>query len=157
MADQQTTELARAIQDVTEILGVQLVFAGQNLFTLPGHQGRVLAVAWSSDGARVATGGEDGIAYLWDVKAEETEYALRGHRGAVTAIAISPDGRWLVTGGEDATARLWDLTAPDPGTEPIVLRGHELGITTVALSPDGHWLVTGSRDQRGDRCSGAPG
>jgi hypothetical protein len=42
---------------------------------LPGHRGRVLALAFSADGRRLATSGEEGTVQVWDV-----EVALAGAR-----------------------------------------------------------------------------
>lgn len=133
------------IQDVLDELGVQLVFPGQHLFTLEEH-GPILSAGWLPGGVRIVTGGQDGVAHLWNVQEQETEAMLYGHEGAIAAVAVGPDGRWLVTGGEDATARIWDLTAPDPSAAPTILRGHELGVTSIAVGPAGRWLATGSQD-----------
>src|SRR5262249_5365265 len=34
--------------------------------TLPGHHGRAMAVAWSRNGKRLASGGDDGEGWIWD-------------------------------------------------------------------------------------------
>jgi WD40 repeat protein/energy-coupling factor transporter ATP-binding protein EcfA2 len=112
---------------------------------LSGHEGPIYAVAFSPDGQWLVTGGEDGMARLWNMAESEAEpVVLAGHEDPIYAVAFSPDGQGLVTGGVDGTARLWNMAEPE--AEPVVLAGHEGGIRAVAFSPDGQWLVTGSDD-----------
>lgn len=132
---------------------------------LQAHQGRIHALAVSSDSRWLAVGGtgsfeeEDNSVRLWDLKelsrteqgspvrAAEQPVVLRGHLGPVLAVAVTPDCRWVVTGSDDETVRLFDLTSHCPAASQVVLREHSGPVTSIAVSPDGRWMVTGSRDQ----------
>jgi len=77
--------------------------------TLHGHENSVNALAFSRDGAWLATGGGDGTARLWNLEIsdpanpEVNPVVLSGHDGPVRALAFSPDGHWLATGSDGAT------------------------------------------------------
>ena len=82
------------------------VRASRERAVLAGHGRRVLCVAWSPSGDRVATGGEDNLARIWDAAGREIA-VLRGHRGDVHAVSWAGDGASLVTLSRDGTERRW--------------------------------------------------
>ena len=62
---------------------------------MPGHAGSVLDVAFSPDGALLATGSADSMIRIWDVAAIATHTILEGHISAVHHLAFSQDGTLL--------------------------------------------------------------
>ena len=67
---------------------------------LIGHDGEVLALAWS-DNNTIASGGADKTVRLWNAKTGESLKVLNGHDGKVTTLAFSPDGKILASGSKD--------------------------------------------------------
>jgi WD40 repeat protein len=82
------------------------------------HEGEAKAVAFSPDGARLVTVGQDSRARIWNVRAGppiELRRARTGENARVESLAFSPNDAWLVSGSTDGAARVWnmrDLSAP---------------------------------------------
>jgi serine/threonine protein kinase/WD40 repeat protein len=105
---------------------------------------RLQAVAFSSDGNRLAAGYYSGHVSVWDTKSWQEVRRFQGGVGPVRALAFHPSGRQLAVGGGDRSVRLWDLTS---GGSAAVYRGHEGEVLALVFGPRGDWLASGSRDQ----------
>jgi WD40 repeat protein/serine/threonine protein kinase len=112
--------------------------------TLTGHTAEIGGIAFSPDGAYLATAGYDGITKLWDLASGRELRTLSGHTGAVLDVAFGPDGTLLATTGQDKTIKIWDIAS---GRELLTLSGHSQAVWGVAFSPDGGRLASASSDQ----------
>jgi WD40 repeat protein len=111
---------------------------------LRGHDGGVWCVAFSPDGACIASGSFD--IRLWDVTTgAETTPPLCGHASAVLSLAFSPDGERLVSSSYDSTIRTWNIKMGIECLAPIT--GHAGAVRSVAFSSDGKRLLSGSDDK----------
>ena len=108
------------------------------------HEGPVIAVAFSPDGTKLATGSSDHSARVLHA-ATGAELCRLDHKGPVNAVAFSPDGTRVATGSSDHSARVLDAAT---GAELCRL-DHESPVIAVAFSPDGTKLATGSSEQTG--------
>jgi WD40 repeat protein len=100
--------------------------------------GQVVCLAYSPDGATLATAGTDQVISLWDVASGRLRSKFTGHTGVVWSLAWSPDGQRLATAGWDGSVRLWDVTRrQDAEAIPTVAS------FSVAFSPDGQVLAGG--------------
>jgi WD40 repeat protein len=113
------------------------------LHTLRGHVGWVVSVAFSPNGAQVATTGRDATVKLWDAATGECLKTLRGHLEGLETVAFSPEGQRLLSSGWDKTVRLWDVAT---GACLKTLQGHTAEVFSVAFLRDGKSAISGSAD-----------
>jgi hypothetical protein len=119
--------------------------SGNELFRLPlGGNAVILSVAFSPDGRRIVSGGEDWTPKVWDGGDGKPLFPLQGHTSGIAAVAFSPDGQRIATGSRDHTAKVWEAAS---GKLIRTFSGHEGGISALAFSPDGQRIITGSEDK----------
>lgn len=68
----------------------------------------VRALAWSSDGRKLAIGGNLLEVHVWDLATQERR-VLVGHKNDVWNVSFDPQGDRLATASYDGTTKLWDL------------------------------------------------
>lgn len=103
------------------------------------------SVAFSPDGTRLLSGGQDARIAILDPRTGETTGELVGHGKVVNAVATHPDGRTVVSVSSDRTVRIWDL---ETHQQTAILEGHTDAVIALALSPDGARAMTGGYDGR---------
>jgi WD40 repeat protein len=120
------------------------VSTGQEQSRLGGQGGGAVTMAFSPDGERLATAGDDCIVRLWDLKTAREKWQIAGFRGTPVAVAFSPDGKYLALGGDQfRTIRIVEVLTGQPVRE---LTGHRGWVDGVAFAPDGRSLASASTD-----------
>ncbi|WP_157248302.1 NB-ARC domain-containing protein [Nonomuraea typhae] len=107
-----------------------------------GHSDRVRAVAFTPEGDRLLSGGDDHLVRVWDVATGRMLRRLEGHQRGVNAVALLGAGPLAVSGGGDQSLRVWDIGT---GACQTSFEGQEQPINSVACSPAGI-IATGGMD-----------
>ncbi|WP_397570810.1 protein kinase [Schlesneria sp. T3-172] len=112
----------------------------------------VASARFSPNGKRIATGGLDKTARVWDIQTKRVIRKLegeQGHKGRVNSTVFSRDSAHLLTASTDGTAKLWNIdtgevvftlvnrSGPDEQVSPI---------NSATFSGDGEWIATASED-----------
>ena len=111
------------------------------------HGVSVYTVAFSPDGQRLASGGNNNEAILWNIANRNEPTDFRGHTKSVMSVVFSPDGKYLATASHDGFVRLWDVSAKRRYT--TFTHTHTGWVKSVAFSPDGKMLASGGGNQTG--------
>jgi WD40 repeat protein len=102
---------------------------------LDAHGRHAQAVAFTKDGKRLLSTGQDACIRLWSVPGFQPEGVFKGHANSVNSLSFSPDGSLLATGSTDGTVRIWSF--------PHGTCLHVLAKQTIpSFSPDGAYLAT---------------
>ncbi|GMI71251.1 hypothetical protein like AT3G53390 [Hibiscus trionum] len=97
-------------------------------------QGSINSIAFSFDGAYLATVGRDGYLRVFDYSKEQLVCGGKSYYGAVLCCAWSMDGKYILTGGEDDLVHVWSME-----DRKVVAwgEGHNSWVSGVAF--DSYW------------------
>jgi len=113
------------------------------LKTIKGHEQRVMGLAFSPKGDRLASASWDGTVKVWDSVNGSLQETLTEHRDGVQRVAWSMDGRVIASGDRSGVIWLWDV---EKLRYRAALRGHTAVVRGLAFTPDSHSLVSGGDD-----------
>ena len=128
-------------------------------FVIAGHGRHGQAVAFSADGAVLASGGQDAAVRFWHATDGSAAFALEGHEQVVNDVVLLDHHDMAVSASSDRTIRVWELSRhtdprPPAASRPpspalrAVLRGHRGAVTTLAALPGSSGVVSAGYDSR---------
>jgi WD40 repeat protein len=116
------------------------------------HKGRLRHMAFSPDGAELATtAGTSKFVWLWRAATGEPVGKLAGHAQHARAVAYSPDGRFLASTQNTTATNVWDRA-----TGKVAATLHTAGwcVETLTFRPDSSALAVPTERVVGEwRCA----
>lgn len=106
------------------------------------HRGSVYGVAFSPDGAKIASAGWDGTVRIWDANNGTQLEKIQAHEGDAWSVAFGNGGNWVASAGSDGHVKVWDVKTTK---EVFSYRGNR-PFHVVRFASDGTTLAAGSRD-----------
>eukprot|EP00899_Mesostigma_viride_P022309 jgi/Mesvir1/3262/Mv16399-RA.1 len=116
----------------------------QELVTLKGHEGPVLAVKYNTDCNYCLSCGRDRSLRLWNPVRGLHISTYNGHGADVRDVVVSSDNARLASCGGDRSVIIWDVAS---GGILRRFRGHEYEVNSVKYSQNDAVVVTGSYDR----------
>jgi WD40 repeat protein len=107
-----------------------------------GHSSWAYAIAYSPDGTRILTAGDDGLVKVWDASTGREQIPPLTHNYPVWSIAPSPDGHTVLTAcgtldDKQGEACLWDVS-----TRAVRRMAHPSSVLAAAFDRMGRRFLT---------------
>lgn len=138
------SKLVAVLGDNTDCLLADSL-TGKTIATLKGHLDYCFAGAWHPDGHILATGNQDTMCRLWDIRNLSSSFAvLKGRMGAIRSIRFSSDGRFMAMAEPADFVHIYDTWQDYNKSQEIDLFGEVAGIS---FSSDSEALFVGVADR----------
>jgi WD40 repeat protein len=119
----------------------------QCVASFKGHTSNNLSLAWTPDGTRLLSAGNDIDPAIreWDpLTWEQVAHPWKGHNNHIHVIAIHPDGTLAASASHDKHVRLWRLS----DRRTIAIFQHSSTPHSVTFSADGRHIFSGGADNK---------
>lgn len=102
------------------------------LKTFTGHPQQPKAIAWSADGAWIASGDESARIYLWDARTGQKIREFPGHIKGIQDLSFNLPRTLMISTGNDDAIKMWD---PLTGKCLMTLLGKGANLYSGTFSP----------------------
>jgi WD40 repeat protein len=104
---------------------------------LLGQSDGFQSVAYSNDGAWIASGGGDGTVAIWELKTGRIIRRFSGDTKSAVTVTISPDKKFVAS--ISRSIRIWEISSGK-----LVREFANLATNQMAMSPDWRWMAVDS-------------
>ena len=132
----------RIVAGFREGAEIRSIVTGVQLLSLNEHRGPIHSVAFSPDGAEVATASEDGTVVVCDSWSGQRRHVYR-MSSEVGSVAYSPDGDFIAMGEKAGRIRVCDAKS---GTFAAEFEGHTKIVRELQFTADSRHLLSFSND-----------
>jgi WD40 repeat protein len=111
--------------------------------TLNGSADIITGLAFTTDGQRLVSCGNDKQVRMWDLANNKEDFSVQLDKSLPTALALSPNGKLVAVIDSDGWLTVWPTRGPLPATKFFLRqRAHQPPGNSVAFSPDGKFIAT---------------
>lgn len=104
------------------------------------HSSAIRALAWSPDGDKVASAGEDRQVHVWQALTGKPIFTYQQHTRTINALAWSPDSRQLASADNDYSVHVWQA---DTGKGLVRYQEHTHWVQALSWSTDDRLIASG--------------
>lgn len=115
---------------------------GSGLLEPKRHSLALRSIAFSPDGTKVATSGEDNSVRVWKLKSTLSAKIRKTAQGAIHDSQWSADGKLLYSAGVDALLNRWDWQSD---SESLAVEGVGGAVNRFVLTQNGSRAITGDQ------------
>ncbi len=105
----------------------------------------LFALAFNSDGSRLACGGADNAIRVYDMKTRKRDLLIEQHADWVLGLVFTPGGEQILSASRDKSARVLDAKT---GAVEHAYFGHEEPVYSIAIGPDGKTAYSAGKDKK---------
>lgn len=119
------------------------VMDGNPVASLRAHEGNIRSIEYSSNGALLASGSEDGNVIIWSASPEKTLLQIHTDFTDVNDLLFHPDGKRLFIAGSHGSVQVWNWRSKNLIGK---LQGHSMQVYDIAYDRNLDVLATTSAD-----------
>src|SRR5207237_5095923 len=122
----------------------ELILPAKVLAAQTAHSGCLTALAFSTDGRLLASGGIDDCVRIWSIANQRVSemVQLRRELNEVQALVFAPNETFLISGSLEVGGRMWRWDWREKGTnERTLVPDEPARVDTLAFSPTGKFFA----------------